>query len=168
MRKYSREANGSRLFAIIFLFISAVAGNSYAELLKFGDWECIEETDPATDRKSRKIGTVAKDGASSLWVSESDLGRSTIQLTLKSENIIDSAHITYMVDKNKALTLSTAVRTCESYCLTEYVAQNSELIKAMKKGYRLIFEYSAYPDVTHKPTFSLMGFTRAFSWLMSY
>jgi hypothetical protein len=167
MKKYIIGANVSSLFAIIFMLIAAFAGNCYAEQLKFGDWECIEETDPTKDEKSKKIGTVAKDGVSSLWVSESDLGRSTIQLTLKSKNSINSSHITYRVDRNKALTLSTATRTCELYCLTEYVARNGEIIKAMKKGYRMMFEYSIYPDITNKPIFSLIGFTKAYNWLMS-
>lgn len=167
MKKLMLEANVSRLFAIILILIAAFAGNCYAEQLKFGDWECIQKNDPTKDEKSKKITTVAKDGVSSLWVSKSNLGRSTIQLTLKSKNIIDSGHITYRVDRDSALTLSTAVRTCESYCLTEYVATNGEIIRAMKKGYRMMFEYSTYPDITNVAIFSLMGFTRAYNWLMS-
>jgi hypothetical protein len=165
MKRLIIGANSSHLFAMIFMLIAALAGNCYAKQLKFGDWECIEETDPGSDEKIKKIGTAAKDGVSSLWMSESGMGRGTLQLTLKSENIIDSEHITYRVDRNRALTLSTAVRTCESYCLTEYVARDGETIKAMQKGYRMILEYSSYPDITNKPVFSLMGFTRAYSWL---
>jgi hypothetical protein len=51
--------------------------------------------------------------------------------------------------------------------LTEYVARNGELIKAMKKGYRMTFEYDTYPDITNHPTFSLIGFTKASNWLLS-
>jgi hypothetical protein len=166
MNNYIVGAHVSPRFVIIFMLIAAFTANGYAEQLKFGDWVCIEETDPTKDEKSKKIGTFAKDGVSSLWVSKSDLGRSTLQLTLKSENIIDSEHITYWVDRNRALTLSTAIRTCESYCLTEYVTRNAEIIKAMEKGYRVMFEYSMYPAITNKPIFSLLGFTRAYNWLM--
>ena len=167
MKNHIIGAHLSARFVIIFMLIAAFAGNCYAEGLKFGDWECIEETDPTKDEKSKKIGTFAKDGVSSLWVSESDLGQNTVQLTLESKNVIDSEHITYWVDSSIALTLSTAVRTCESYCLTEYVARNGEVIKAMTKGYRMMFEYSSYPDITNKPIFSLLGFTRAYNWLMN-
>ena len=167
MKSYIIGAHVSPRFVIIFMLIAAFAGNCYAQQLKFGDWECIEETDPTKDEKSKKIGTFAKDDLSSLWVSKSDLGGSTLQLTLKSKNIIDSEHMTYWVDRNRALTLSTAIRTCESYCLTEYVTRNGEIIKAMVKGYRMMFEYSIYPDITNKPIFSLLGFTRAYNWLMN-
>ncbi|UCE55400.1 MAG: invasion associated locus B family protein [Desulfobacterales bacterium] len=167
MRKHIIGANVSRLFAVILILITAFAADCFADQKKFGDWVCMEETDPTTNEKSKKIGTAAKDGVSSLWVAESGLGKDTIQLTLKSNNIISSEHITYRVDKDKALTLSTALRTCESYCLTEYVARNGELIKAMKKGYRMTFEYDTYPDITNHPTFSLIGFTKAANWLLS-
>ena len=167
MKNYIVGAHVSPRLVIMFMLIAAFAGNGYAQQLKFGDWECIAETDPTKDEKRKKIGTFAKDGVSSLWVSESDLGRSTIQLTLKSKNNIDSEHIIYWVDSNRALTLSTAKRTCESYCLTEYVQKNGEIIKAMEKGYRLMFEYSSYPDITNKPIFSLLGFTRAYNWLIN-
>ncbi|MGD8523387.1 MAG: hypothetical protein PVF56_19725 [Desulfobacterales bacterium] len=166
MKNYIIGAHLSARFVIIFMLIAAFAGNGYAEELKFGDWECIEETDPTKDEKSKKIGTFAKDGVSSLWVSESDLGQNTVLLTLKSKNVIDSEHITYWVDSSRALTLSTAMRTCESYCLTESVTGNGEVIKAMAKGYRMMFEYSSYPDITNKPIFSLLGFTRAYNWFM--
>ena len=153
--------------AMILMLMAAFAGNGYAKSLTFGDWQGLQETDPANDEKRKTIGTIAKDGVSSLWVSESGLGQATLQMTLKSKNIIDSEHITYRVDRNRVLTLSTAVRTCESYCLTEYVARDGETIKAMQKGYRLILEYSSYPDITNQPVFSLMGFTRAFRWLIA-
>jgi hypothetical protein len=166
MKKFMVGANVFRRYATMFMLVAAVAGNCYAEQLTFGDWQCIPETEPTNDEKRKKIGTVAKDGVSSLWVSESGLGRATLQMTLKSKNIIDSEHITYRVDRNRVLTLSTAVRTCESYCLTEYVTRDGETIEAMQKGYRLMLEYSSYPDITNRPIFSLMGFTRAYKWLI--
>ena len=167
MKKLIVGANVFRGFAMILLFMAAFAGNCFAKPLTFGDWQCIQETDPTNDEKRKKIGTIAKDGVSSLWVSESGLGQATLQMTLKSKNIIDSEHITYRVDRNRVLTLSTAVRTCESYCLTEYVARDGETMKAMQAGYRLILEYSSYPDITNQPVFSLMGFSRAFKWLIA-
>ena len=167
MKNYIIGAHVSPRFVIIFMLIAAFAGNCYAQQLKFGDWECIEETDPTKDEKSKKIGTFAKDGLSSLWVSKSDLGGSTLQLTLKSKNIIDSEHFSYSIDKNKALTLSTASRTCESYCLTEYVMKNSKLIEIMKRSYRIMFEYHTYPEIANQPTFSLIGFTKAYGWLLN-
>lgn len=139
----------------------------FAEKMRFGEWVCAEETDPATEKKTKKIGTFAKDGVSSLWVTESDLGSGMIQLTLKSKNIIDSEHFSYSIDKNKALTLSTASRTCESYCLTEYVMKNSKLIEIMKRSYRIMFEYYTYPEIANQPTFSLIGFTKAYGWLLN-
>lgn len=166
MRKHVIGANVSRLLPIILILFAIFAGDCFAEQKKIGDWECIQETDPETNKESRKIVTAAQDGVSVLWVSESIIGKDTVQLTLKSKNIISSEHITYWVDKVKALTLSTASRTCESYCLTEHVARNGELIKAMKKGYHLMFEYTTYPNITNQPTFSLIGFTKAYTWFL--
>ena len=156
-----------RLFINVFFLITVLADFCFAEEMMFGDWVCMQETDSETKKKIKKIGTYAKDGVSSLWISESDFGRETIQLTLKSKNIIDSDYFSYRIDKNKALTISTALRTCESYCLTEYIMKNSELIKTMKTSYRMKFEYSTYPEIDNQPTFSLMGFTKAFHWLLN-
>ncbi len=156
-----------RLFILIFILTMVFAGFCFAEKTTFGDWVCMEETDPKTKKKIKKIGTFAKDGLSSLWMSESDFGSGTIQLTLKSKNIIVSEYFSYRIDKNKALTLSTASRTCESYCLTEYVMKNGKLIKTMKKSYRMMFEYYTYPEIVNQPTFSLIGFTKAYNWLLS-
>ena len=166
MKKHISWANVSRLLPVILILIIIFAGDCFAESKKFGDWEGVEETDPETNKKSRKIRTAAQDGVSVLWVSESGIGKDTVQLTLTSKNIISSEHITYWVDKVRALTLSTASRTCESYCLTEHVARNSELIKAMKKGYRLMFEYTTYPNIPNQPNFSLIGFTKAYTWFL--
>jgi hypothetical protein len=37
----------------------------------------------------------------------------------------------------------------------------------MKKSYRMMFEYYTYPEIVNQPTFSLIGFTKAYNWLLS-
>jgi hypothetical protein len=70
----------------------AFSVNCPAEQFKFADWVGIEETDPATNIKSRQIGTVAKDGISTLWLSDLDAGGDNIELTLKSSEKIAAVY----------------------------------------------------------------------------
>jgi hypothetical protein len=155
-----------RFCGAIFILIIAFAGSCFAEQVKFGDWVCIAETKTATDAQSRRIGTTAKDGISSLWVSESGAGDGTVQLTLKSKRVIESEYFAYRIDKDTGITLSSASRACESYCLTTLVLKNDDLIQMMKKGLRIYFEYYSLSDTAHQPTFSLTGFTKAYNWLL--
>jgi len=136
-----------------------------AEQIKFTDWVGVAETDPDTNQEIKKIGTQAKDGISSIWLSGS--GEGTIQLTLTSKKSIASEYFSYRIDNVDNLMISSASRTCESNCLTEYVSKNGEVIKTMKRGLKMKLEYDTLPDTTHRPTFSLRGFSKAYKWLMA-
>jgi hypothetical protein len=109
--------------------------------------------DPATNIKSRQIGTFAKDGISTLWLSDLDAGGDNIELILKSAEKIDSVYFSYRIDRVDTLMIRS-------------IPKNGELIKTMKRGLRIKFEYDSYPDITRKPTFSLRGFSKAYWWLL--
>jgi hypothetical protein len=145
----------------------AFSVNCPAEQFKFADWVGIEETDPATNIKSRQIGTVAKDGISTLWLSDLDAGGDNIELTLKSSEKIAAVYFSYRIDSVDTLVIRSALKGCESHCLKDSIPKKDELIKTMKRGLRMQFEYDSYPDVAQQPMFSLKGFSKAYWWLLS-
>jgi hypothetical protein len=167
MIKITFEAFSGRLLVATFILMLVFCSSSFAAQLKFGDWVGIGETDPLTAKESKKIGTLTRDGVSTLWLTVSDSGEQKIQLTLESKKIIASDYFSYRIDNVDTLTISSAIKGCESSCLIEYLPQKSELIEYMKSGLRIEFEYDSYPDITQNPTFSLRGFTKAFNWLVS-
>jgi hypothetical protein len=152
---------------VIVMGLMAYSVNCPAEQNKFADWVGIEETDSATNIKSRQIGTFAKDGISTLWLSEVDAGGDNIELTLKSAEKIVSVYFSYRIDRVDTLMIRSALKGCESHCLKDSIPKNGELIKTMKKGLKIRFEYDSYPDNAQKPTFSLRGFSSAYNWLLS-
>ena len=154
------------LFAIIFILIMVFCGSCFAGQLKYGDWVCILETDPVTNKESKRIGTFAEDGISTLWLSDSDPDAETIQFTLKSKKTMASEYFSYRIDNIDALTIRSAIKGCESNCLTESVPKKGVLIKTLKRALRIQFEYDSYPQITQNPTFSLRGFTKAYNWLV--
>ncbi len=156
-----------RVIMVVVMGLMAYSVNCPAEQIKFADWVGIEETDPATNIKSRQIGTFAKDGISTLWLSEVDAGGDNIELTLKSAEKIVSVYFSYRIDRVDTLMIRSALKGCESNCLKDSIPKNGELIKTMKKGLKIQFEYDSYPDNAQKPTFSLRGFSRAYNWLLS-
>jgi len=151
---------------VIVLSVMIFVTVGLAEQIKFGDWVCIKEPDPAASRDSKRIGTYARDGISTLWLAEPDAGEDRIQLTLKSQKKIASVYFSYRIDRVDTLTIRSAIKGCESNCLTDFVPGNGELIKTMKRGLRIKFEYDSYPDIAQKPTFSLRGFSKAYQWLL--
>ena len=167
MLKMTRETSSGRLLSVALILLLVFCGSSFAAQLKFGDWVGIADADPLTAKESKKIGTTAQDGISTLWLAVSDSGEEKIQLTLESKKIIASDYFSYRIDNVETLTLSSAIKGCESSCLIEYLPHQSELIQSMKSGLRVKFEYDAYPDITQNPTFSLRGFTKAFNWLVT-
>ena len=82
MRSCLIKVHSLWVFMGIALGLMVFSANCQAEQMKFADWVGIEETDPATNIKSRQIGTAAKDGISTLWLSEPDTGGDNIELTL--------------------------------------------------------------------------------------
>ncbi len=166
MNKMTLKLLSGRLLIVTFVLMLFFCSSSFAAQLKFGDWVGIAETDPLTAKESKKIGTFARDGVSTLWLSVSDSGEQKIQLSLESKKIIASDYFSYRIDNVDTLTISSAIKGCESSCLIEYLPQQSELIQFMKSGLRIKFEYDSYPDITQNPTFSLKGFTKAFNWLV--
>jgi hypothetical protein len=160
-------AFSGRLLLVSLILALVFCGAGFAGQLKFGDWAGISETDPMTAEAHKKIGTSARDGISSIWLSAGDSGEEKIQLSLESKKLIASDYFSYRVDNVGTLTISSAIKGCESSCLIEYIPKTSELIQSMKGGLQISFEYDAYPDITQNPTFSLKGFTKAFNWLIS-
>ena len=154
-----------RIFLILTIFILFVPANGSAEQLKFRDWVGLEETDPATNQKIKKIGTRAGDGVTSIWLSDS--GPDTLKLTLMSEKTIASGYYSYQIDGIDNLVIRSALKGCESSCLTDDLSKAGEFIKNMKRGIILKVEYDADPDEDQKPTFSLKGFSRAYRWLVT-
>lgn len=152
----------SILVVLSFLAMGFPA-NGQSGQVQFGDWVGLRETELTTQQKTKKIGTRAKDGISSIWLSDSN--RDTIELTLISEKQIASDYYSYQIDRIDTLTIRSALKDCESNCLTDDVPRKGELIKNMKRGLILKVEYDSFPDVAQKPIFSLKGFTRAYKWL---
>lgn len=167
MRRYRRGVYSLHGVMVITVWLMVFSASCPAEQIKFTDWVAIEETDAETNTKSRQIGTFAKDGISSLWLAAPDAGGDNIELTLKSEKKIASVYFSYRIDRVDTLAIRSAIKGCESSCLVDFVSKNGELIKTMKKGLRIEFEYDSYPDTAQKPTFSLKGFSKAYNWLLS-
>jgi len=167
MIKINFLASSGRLLMVTLILTLVFCGASFAAQLKFGDWVGIAETDPTTAKAVKKIGTSARDGISSIWLSAGDASEEKIQLSLESKKLIASDYFSYRIDDVGTLIISSAIKGCESSCLIEYIPQTSELIQSMKGGLQIRFEYDSYPDITQNPTFSLKGFTKAFNWLIS-
>ena len=167
MRKFRIGIYSFRAFVVIAIGLMVFSVNCPAEQFKFADWVGIEETDPATNIKSRQIGTVAKDGISTLWLSDLDAGGDNIELTLKSSEKIAAVYFSYRIDSVDTLVIRSALKGCESHCLKDSIPKKDELIKTMKRGLRMQFEYDSYPDVAQQPMFSLKGFSKAYWWLLS-
>lgn len=167
MSRRMMEVSSRCLFAAMLVLMMILGGSAFAEQRKFRDWVGIEEPDPLTNQQSKKIGTFASDGVSSLWLSNADTDAETVQLTLESKKEMASEYFSYRIDRVDTLTIRSAIKGCESNCLTDDVLKKGELIKTMKSGLQIKFEYDSYPDVTQNPTFSLKGFTRAYNWLLS-
>jgi hypothetical protein len=102
-----------------------------------------------------------------LWLSDLDAGGDNIELTLKSSEKIASVYFSYRIDRVDTLVIRSAIKGCESHCLKDSIPKKDELIKTMKRGLRMQFEYDSYPDVAQKPMFSLRGFSKAYWWLLS-
>ena len=166
MRRLTIKVSPQCLFAVIFFLIMVSGGGCFAEQLKYGDWVCILETDPLSNKESKRIGTFAEDGISTLWLVVSDSDEEMIQLTLKSKNTMASEYFSYRIDNIDTLTIRSALKGCESNCLTDYVPMKGEFIKTLKRALRIQFEYDSYPQIAQNPTFSLRGFTKAYNWLI--
>lgn len=166
MRRPTLEAIPYCLFLIIFILIMVFCGSSFAGQLKYGDWVCILETDPTTNKESKRIGTFAKDGISTLWLSDPDSDRETVQLILESKKTMASEYFSYRIDSIDTLTIRSAIKGCESKCLTEYIPKKSAFINTLKRALRIQFEYDSFPQIAQNPTFSLIGFTKAYNWLV--
>jgi len=166
MRRITIEVSPRCPLAVIFILLMVFCGSAFAGQLKYGDWVCISETDPLTNKESKRIGTFAKDGISTLWVSDSGPDEETIQLTLRSEKKMASEYFSYRIDNIDTLTIRSAVKGCGSKCLTEYIPKKDSFIKTLKRALRIQFEYDSYPQITQNPTFSLRGFTKAYNWMV--
>ena len=167
MRRFHMGVHSLRVLMVIAIGLMAFSANCPAEQIQFADWVGIEETDTATKIKSRQIGTAARDGISSLWLSDLDAGGDNIELTLKSTEKIVSVYFSYRIDRVDTLMIRSALSGCESHCLKDSVPKNGELIKTMKRGLKIKVEYDSYPDIAQKPSFSLKGFGKAYRWLLS-
>lgn len=166
MSRRTMEVSSRCLLAALVFLMMLLGGSAFADQLRFRDWVGIEELDPLTNQQSKKIGTFAKDRISSLWLSDAGLDAETVQLTLESKKEMASEYFSYRIDRVDTLTIRSAIKGCESNCLTDDVLKKGELIKTMKSGLQIKFEYDSYPDVTQNPTFSLRGFSRAYNWLL--
>ena len=166
MRRLTIKVSPRCLFGVIFILIMVFCGSCFAGQLKYGDWVCILETDSLSNKESKRIGTFAEDGISTLWLSDSESDEETIQLTLKSKKTMASEYFSYRIDNIDTLTIRSAIKGCESNCLTESVPKKGVFIKTLKRALRIQFEYDSYPQITQNPAFSLRGFTKAYNWLV--
>ena len=167
MGRFRIDVYSLRIIMVIVVWLMVFSANCPAEQIRFADWVAIEKTDTASNKESRQIGTFAKDGISTLWLSDPDTGGDNIELTLKSEKKIASVYFSYRIDSVDTLAIRSAIKGCESNCLVDFIPKNGELIKTMKKGLKIQFEYDSYPDTAQKPIFSLRGFSKAYNWLLS-
>ena len=152
---------------VISLLLLVFSAASLAEEIKFTDWVGIEEPDATSKLNRKKIGTYAGRGNSSLWLTAPASGTDRIELTLKSDRTIVSDYFSYRIDRVDTLALRSGVKGCNGNCLTDEVEKNGELIRTMRRGLRIKFEFDAAPDITRRPAFSLQGFTRAYNWLLA-
>lgn len=152
---------------VIILSLWVLSATSMAEQIKFSDWVGIEESDAATNVNRKRIGTTAADGNSSLWLAVSASEGERIELTLESDKVIVSDYFSYRIDRVDNLTLRSAQKGCNGNCLTDEVEKNGELIRTLRRGLRIKFEFDTAPDLTRQPAFSLRGFSRAYSWLLA-
>lgn len=166
MRRLTIKVSPRCLFGVIFILIMVFCGSCFAGQLKYGDWVCISETDPLSNKESKRIGTFAEDGISALWLTHSDSDAESVQLTLKSKKTMASEYFSYRIDNIDTLTIRSAIKSCESNCLTEDVPKKGAFIKTLKRALQIQFEYDSYPQITQNPTFSLRGFTKAYNWLV--
>ena len=167
MKRLMIEISRRYPFAIVFILILVFCSSGYAGELKYQDWVCISETDPLTNKESKRIGTFAADDISTLWLSDPDSDEETIQLTLESKKTMASEYFSYRIDNIDTLTIRSAIKGCESKCLTDYVPKKDAFIKTLKRALRIQFEYDSFPQIAQNPTFSLRGFTKAYNWLVS-
>jgi hypothetical protein len=166
MGRFRIGVNSLRIVLVIVGCSIVLAADCAAEEVRFADWVAIQKTDAASNEKSRQIGTFAADGISTLWLSDPDIGGDNIELTLKSKKKIVSVYFSYRIDSVDTLAIRSAIKECESNCLIDFIPKNGELIRTMKKGLKIRFEYDTYPDTAQKPTFSLKGFSKAYGWLL--
>jgi len=166
MERYRIGVPSLCVFVIIAVWAMVFSADCAAEQIRFADWVGVEETDPATNTKNRQIGTFAADSISSLWLAESDGDEDRFRLTLKSKKKIADEYFSYRIDRVDTLVIRSAVKGCESSCLEDSVPANSELIKTMKRGLKIEFEYDSEPDTHQEAVFSLRGFSKAFHWLI--
>jgi hypothetical protein len=152
---------------VIILLLPVFSATSMAGEIKFTDWVGVEDPDAISKLNRKKIGTYAGDGNSSLWLMVPASGADRIELTLKSDRTIVSDYFSYRIDKVDDLSIRSAKKACNDSCLTDEVERNGKLIRTMRRGLRIKFEFDAAPDITRRPTFSLRGFTRAYNWLLS-
>ena len=152
---------------VIILLLLIFAATGPAEEIKFADWVGIEEPDPATNANRKRIGTYAGNGNSSLWLTATVPGTNRFELTLKSDRTIVSDYFSYRIDRVDNLVLRSGVKGCNGNCLTGEVEKNGELIRTMRRGLRIQVDFDAAPDLTRQPTFSLRGFSSAYSWLLA-
>ena len=139
MRRFRMLLHSLRVFMLIAIGLIAFSVSCPAEQIKFVDWVGIEATDPATNTKTRQIGTSAEDGISTLWLAVLDANGDNIELTLKSAEKIASVYFSYRVDRVDTLMIRSALKGCESHCLKDSVPKNGELIKTMKRGLKIQF-----------------------------
>jgi hypothetical protein len=167
MNRRPNEIVPAYIFLSTFLVLFFAAANCPAQQIKFSNWVASEEMDSATKTVTRQIGTFAADGNSSLWLAVPDSGAEQIQLTLKSKKMIASDYFSYRIDRVDNLNIQSAQKACNASCLTNLIPRNGDLIKNMRRGLRIQFEYDAVPDMAQKPTFSLRGFSKAYEWLLA-
>jgi hypothetical protein len=152
---------------VIILSLLVFSATSMAEQVKFADWVGIEEPDATTNTNRKRIGTYSATGSSSVWLAVSTSEGGQIELTLKSDKMIVSDYFSYRIDRVDNLTLRSAKKGCNGNCLTDEVEKNGELIRTMRRGLRIKFEFDTAPDLARQPTFSLQGFSRAYGWLLA-
>jgi hypothetical protein len=167
MKRRPGEIAPAYIFLSTFLVLLFTTVNCAAQQIKFSNWVASEEMDPATKMTTRQIGTFAGDGNSSLWLAVLNPGAEQVQLTLRSKKMIASDYFSYRIDRVDNLNIRSAQKACNANCLTDLIPHNGDLIKNMRRGLRIQFEYDAVPDMTQKPTFSLRGFSKAYDWLLS-
>lgn len=155
------------IWLVVILSLWVFSAPGLADQIKFVDWVGIEELDPETNMNAKKIGTFAGDRNSSLWLAASASTPGLIELTLKSDRTIVSDYFSYRIDRVDNLVIRSALKSCNDTCLIDEVEKNGEIIRTMRRGLRINFEYDSSADIVQKPTFSLRGFTRAYNWLLS-
>jgi hypothetical protein len=160
--------------------ISLVFCESVVAQTHFGAWHCKQHIDSMSDEKTPYIIVFGPNNSQlNMWISRG-LNYYYVNCTFTVDSVLDHDTPIYRVDKRRPINLSKfSVETSKSlkawqwslsflYMPEEDNFQMTEFLNPMKKGNTMRFRYYTWPGhETKEVVFSLIGFTKAYNWLVN-